>query len=403
MCSILAAIYLETQSPDRTESAASGPPGKRFAPRRLLKIIQREQSSLACLCLRLRQLRRRHLRIQLRNLLLQRARSRNRILGLTRRPTIRKPTPLQLLRSKLPINSMRSLLPSRSTLMLSSRRYWQRPAIPEQIAFADYWVSQNKTLTGTALAQAVDQEPWDASVKGLTQFPTVLHTLASNLTWTSNLGDAFQNQQAGVMAAVQRMRAKAQAAGNLQSNSQIQVVQQTPSTIVIQPANPQVVYVPQYNPAVIYGVPYVVPAYTPPSRSPHSAHGISFDAGVAVGAVIGGGGGFVGGGFGFGWGWGAWGCNWGGGGGTVIFNHNTYINVHNYNAVTIPGDRMDITAPMAATIPIPVIIPAPTRTTDRTAPITPTDITVRMALGTTTFPALIRPISRTAATTATTV
>lgn len=134
---------------------------------------------------------------------------------------------------------------------------------PEQIAFADYWMSQNKSLTATALAQAVDQEPWDASIKALTQFPSVLHNLASNLTWTSNLGEAFENQQADVMAAVQRMRANAKAAGNLQSNSQIQVVQQTPSTIVIQPANPQVVYVPQYNPAVIYGTPYVVPAYTP--------------------------------------------------------------------------------------------------------------------------------------------
>ena len=202
---------------------------------------------------------------------------------------------------------------------------------PEQLAFADYWMSQNKSLTGTALAQAVDQEPWDASVKALTQFPSVLHNLASNLTWTSNLGEAFENQQPDVMAAVQRMRAKAQAAGNLQSNSQIEVTQQTPGTIVIQPANPQVVYVPQYNPAVVYGVPYVVPAYTPTFAVATVGAGISFDAGVAVGAVIGGGGGFVGGGFGFGWGWGAWGCNWGGGGGTIIFNHNTYINNRTYN------------------------------------------------------------------------
>lgn len=206
---------------------------------------------------------------------------------------------------------------------------------PEQVSFADYWISQNKSLTGTALAQAVDQEPWDASIKGLTQFPTVLHTLASNLTWTSNLGDAFQNQQADVMAAVQRMRAKAQAAGNLQSTPQIQVVQQSPGAIMIQPANPQVVYVPQYNPAVVYGVPYVVPAYAPPVAFAAVGAGLSFDAGVVVGASIGGGGGFVGGGFGFGWGWGAWGCNWGGGGGgTVIYNHNTYINntnIHNWH------------------------------------------------------------------------
>jgi len=126
---------------------------------------------------------------------------------------------------------------------------------PDQVVIADQWLAENKNLTGTALAQAVDQQYWDPSVKALTPFPSVLHNLASNLAWTSNLGQAFHDQQADVMAAVQVMRAKAQAAGNPQSNSQIQVVQQAPQTIVIQPANPQVVYVPEYNPAVIYGVP----------------------------------------------------------------------------------------------------------------------------------------------------
>src|SRR5271170_3336038 len=117
---------------------------------------------------------------------------------------------------------------------------------PDQVAFADDWVAQNKTLTGTALTQAVDQQTWDPSVKALTQFPTVLDDLAKNLAWTSSLGQAFDNQQADVMAAVQTMRAQAQAAGNLKSTSEIQVVQQSPQTIVIQPANPDEVYVPQY-------------------------------------------------------------------------------------------------------------------------------------------------------------
>jgi hypothetical protein len=206
---------------------------------------------------------------------------------------------------------------------------------PEQISFADYWVAQNKNLTGQALAQAADQEPWDSSVKAITQFPTVLHTLASNLTWTSNLGEAFHNQEADVMAAIQVMRAKAQAAGTLASTPQVQVVQQSPSTIVIQPADPQVVYVPQYNPAVVYGVPYVVPFYTPPVfAGVVVGSGISFGGGVSIGFF--GGGGAVVGGVGFGWGWHAWGCNWGGGGGggTVIFNNNTYINrtdIHNWH------------------------------------------------------------------------
>jgi hypothetical protein len=197
---------------------------------------------------------------------------------------------------------------------------------PDQVAFADDWLSQNQNLQGTALTQQVDQQSWDPSVKALTQFPSVLHDLAKNLSWTSSLGQAFTNQQSDVMAAVQVMRARAQAAGTLQSSPQIKVVQQGAQTIVIQPADASVVYVPQYNPAVVYGAPIIVPAYTPPVVV---AAGVSFGAGVAIGAAFGGGG-FVGGGFGGGaaWGFGAWGCNWGGGGGggNINYNHNTYIN-----------------------------------------------------------------------------
>ena len=198
----------------------------------------------------------------------------------------------------------------------------------DEVAFADLWLGQNQNLQGTALTQAVDQQSWDPSVKALTQFPSVLHNLAKNLSWTSNLGQAFENQQSDVMAAVQYMRAQAQAAGTLQSSAQIKVVQQSPQTIVIEPATSNVVYVPQYNPAVVYGTPLVVPAYTPPVAV---AAGVSFGAGVAIGAAFGGGGGFVAGGFGGGWGFGAWGMNWGGGGGggNINYNHNTYITKNN--------------------------------------------------------------------------
>ena len=169
---------------------------------------------------------------------------------------------------------------------------------PDQVAFADDWLAQNKNLTGTALTQAVNQQTWDTSVKALTQFPSVLDDLAKNLAWTSSLGQAFDNQQADVMAAVQTMRAKAQAAGNLKSTSQIQVVQQSPQTIVIQPANPDVVYVPQYNPTVVYGATYAVPYYHPR----WFAAGLSFGVGINIGGGWGGGG-FVGGGWGGGFGW----------------------------------------------------------------------------------------------------
>ncbi len=206
---------------------------------------------------------------------------------------------------------------------------------PQQVAYADDWLMQNKDLTGAALTQAVDQQPWDPSVKALTQFPSVLDNLAHNLSWTSSLGQAFANQQADLMAAVQAMRARAQAAGTLQSNSQVTVTQSAPSTIVIQPANPQIVYVPQYNPAVVYGAPVVVPWYVAPPV-PVASVGLYFGNGITVGAV------FAGGGWGggFGWGWHAWNVNWGGGGGsTIIYNHTTYINNHVWNNNNYNGYR----------------------------------------------------------------
>ena len=184
---------------------------------------------------------------------------------------------------------------------------------PDQVAIADYWFQQNKSLTKSALMQAVDKQSWDPSVKALTQFPSVLDNLAKNLTWTSSLGEAFHNQQAEVMSAIQTLRAQAEASGNLKSSSQITVVQQSPQTIVIQPANPQIVYVPQYNPAVIYGTPYVVPGYVAPAYSGAdvAAAGIlGFGAGVAVGALMSGGC--------CSWGWSSWNCGWHG---TAVVYH----------------------------------------------------------------------------------
>jgi Protein of unknown function (DUF3300) len=126
---------------------------------------------------------------------------------------------------------------------------------PDQVAAASSWLQQNTNLTGTALMQAVDAQPWDPSVKALTEFPSVLDNLAKNLSWTSSLGEAYHAQAADVMSAVQVLRTQAKAAGNLKSGSQITVVQQSPQIIVIQPTNPQVVYVPTYNPTVVYGTP----------------------------------------------------------------------------------------------------------------------------------------------------
>src|SRR6516225_8860731 len=112
---------------------------------------------------------------------------------------------------------------------------------PDQVAVADYWLQQNKSLTGSALMQAVNKQSWDNSVKALTEFPSVLDNMAKNFTWTSSLGEAYHNQQADVMMAIQVLRAQAKAKGNLKTNQQITVVQQSPQVIVIQPTNPQIV------------------------------------------------------------------------------------------------------------------------------------------------------------------
>jgi len=155
---------------------------------------------------------------------------------------------------------------------------------PDQVVDANNFLKANPALVGASLEKTVQGKSWDPAVQALTQFPSVLNTLASNLTWTSALGDASATQQQATLAAVQRMRAKAYAAGNLKSGSEIKVVQQSPQVIVIQPANPQVVYVPSYNPAVVYGTQVTTPGYS--TASVVTASVLSFGVGVAVGAAM---------------------------------------------------------------------------------------------------------------------
>ena len=189
---------------------------------------------------------------------------------------------------------------------------------PDQVTAASNFVNSSG-LKGDALMKAVDGQPWDPSVKALTQFPTVLDQMAKNLAWTSALGDAAFNQQKDVMAAVQKLRQEAKAAGNLKTTKEIKVVQESPQTIVIQPADPQVVYVPTYNPTVVYGTPYNPPGY---STGALVATGlISFGVGMAIGASMNNsccGWGYYGGG---------WGCNWHGG--TTVYRNNVYVSRSN--------------------------------------------------------------------------
>src|SRR5947209_9870232 len=107
---------------------------------------------------------------------------------------------------------------------------------PSEIVEAGRWMEQQKVLTGNHLAREVDKQSWDASVKALTQFPTVLANMNQNLAWTSELGDVYANQQQEVSQAIQVMRERDKEAGNLKSKSQ-EKVSKKGKTIVNEPAS----------------------------------------------------------------------------------------------------------------------------------------------------------------------
>src|SRR5262249_50971872 len=216
---------------------------------------------------------------------------------------------------------------------------------PLEVVQAARFASANATLKGAQLDEELKKHTWDDSVKSLVSFPQVLTMMNEKLDWTQNLGDAFLASQKGVMDAIQRLRAKAQAEGNLKSTAeqtvsvepappapppaaaqQVVVQQAPPQIITIQPTNPQVVYVPTYNPTVVYGAwPY--PAYPPYSYYPPGyvagAAMFSFAAGVAVGSAL----------------WGN--CNWGHG--DVNVNVNQYNNyTKNVNKTNVAQKRTEM-------------------------------------------------------------
>jgi hypothetical protein len=179
---------------------------------------------------------------------------------------------------------------------------------PVELVEAQQWLQANSNLHGQQLTDAARQQNWDASVQALVAMPDVLARLNQDIQWTTDLGNAFLAQPADVMAAVQRLRGRAQANGKLQSNQQETVTTETQNgqqAIEIQPADPQVIYVPYYDPAYVWGPP-VWGAY-PPLYYP--AYGWGWYPGFNIGLCFGGWGGWGWGG----WGWG-WGPNWFGGG-----------------------------------------------------------------------------------------
>jgi hypothetical protein len=173
---------------------------------------------------------------------------------------------------------------------------------PLEVVEAQQWIQRTAKLSGRKLMEEAQHQNWDPSVQALVAFPDVLARLNQDVRWTTDLGNAFLAQQADVMAAVQRLRARAQANGKLAPGPQDNVTTATQngqSAIEIQPVNPEVVYVPVYNPVYVWGPPPF--GYYPPLFYPGIDVGFSFLPGIDLGLYFGGDWGIWGG---FGWGWG---------------------------------------------------------------------------------------------------
>ena len=192
---------------------------------------------------------------------------------------------------------------------------------PLEIVQADRWAKSNRALKGDALTAALGKQSWDDSVKSLVQVPDVLSMMSEQLDWTQKLGDAVLAQQADVMDAVQRLRARARANGKLESTKEQTVTVKTEDQkqyVVIAPTSPSEIYVPYYEPAVVYGdwpYPDYAPYYFPPPPGYLAggvlATGVAFAAGVAVRHAF----------------WGN--CDWGRGNINVVANRS--VDIANIN------------------------------------------------------------------------
>jgi hypothetical protein len=147
--------------------------------------------------------------------------------------------------------------------------------------------------------------------------------MSDKVDWTKNLGDAVLAQQADVMDAIQRLRAKAHALNKLVTNKQQKVSvqrQENREVIVIEQAQPDTVYVPYYDPATVYGAwPY---AEYPPYYFGYPSY---IGAGVIAAGLA----------FGTAWAIGRWGNYWGGG--ANWGSRNLYVN--HYNRTTNIGNN----------------------------------------------------------------
>ena len=195
---------------------------------------------------------------------------------------------------------------------------------PLELVEAWQWLQRNPGLTGAALTQAAQQQNWDPSIQALVVFPDLVKRLNQDITWTTNLGNAFLAQQPEVMDAVQQMRLKAEQAGKLASTSQQRVTTTNDSgrpVIDIEPANPEMMYCPIMILCPFGARRFIIHMRVGITRPFIGGAYFGFGLGINMGLYFGGGWG----------GWGGWGWHPGWGNRCVIVNNN-FIHRNNFNA-----------------------------------------------------------------------
>ena len=165
---------------------------------------------------------------------------------------------------------------------------------PQEVLDAGNWLVANPDLEGDALDEAAEAAGFTPPMRAIMPFRQIVDQMCLEMGWTTELGQAYTNDEAGMLAAVQRLRAQAQDVGNLKSSDQMKVetkAEDGQQVIVIEPPSPQIVYVPSYDPVAVYAPPpttstVVVEEHDDNAGAVVAATMISFGVGMAVGAAI---------------------------------------------------------------------------------------------------------------------
>ncbi|MCB1688413.1 MAG: DUF3300 domain-containing protein [Halioglobus sp.] len=129
---------------------------------------------------------------------------------------------------------------------------------PQEVLDAGNWLLENTSLENEDLDAAAQQAGFTPPIRALVQFPQVVDMMCQDLDWTSELGQAYIDDQAGVLDAAQRLRVQAKDVGNLTSSDKLEVdtiTQDNQQVVTITPPDKEVVYVPQYDPVAVYAAP----------------------------------------------------------------------------------------------------------------------------------------------------